>query len=40
MCQHHIYKKFIKQETKRGFNAVRASMKLAKIGKQPAERML
>jgi len=40
MRQHHIYKKFIKQETKRGFNAVRASMKLAKIGKQPAERML
>jgi hypothetical protein len=41
--QHHVYRKFIKQERKRGLNAVLGSVKmggLAKIKKQPAERML
>ena len=44
MRQHHIYKKFIKQERKKGLNAVRGSMKLGGLSgihkKTPAERML
>ena len=38
--QHHVYKKFIKQERKRGFNAALGAVKLGAIKKQPAERML